>query len=219
MKINACSKSYGAKTVMRCEGLELKPAQVYAVIGANDSGKSTFARLVSGALPADRNVKVLTGAAQVRYMPQKSHAFRMSTLSNILLGGGGRARAGALMRALHLEELSGRRAKALSGGETAKMALARVLMQPSELLILDEPTAAMDMESAAAGEQLILDYRRRTGCTVLLITHDLQQARRLADQAIFFCAGNLLESGMADKVLFQPEKKETRQFLDFYGSV
>ena len=75
----------------------------------------------------------------------------------------------------------------------------------------------MDMESAAISEQLILDYRRETGCAVLLITHDLQQARRVADQALFFHEGELLESGPAERVLFHPEKPETRKFLDFYG--
>ena len=217
MTVNACTKTVQGKTILRCPSLTLEPGLICAVVGANGSGKSTFARLIAGVLPADGRTRVLSGAGPVRYMPQKSHAFRMSTRANIQLAGKDPARAEALMRALRLDGLEKRRAGVLSGGETAKMALARVLMQPCGLLILDEPTAAMDMESAAISEQLILDYRRETGCAVLLITHDLQQARRVADQALFFHEGELLESGPAERVLFHPEKPETRKFLDFYG--
>ena len=68
----------------------------------------------------------------------------------------------------------------VSSGETAKMALARLLMRDYELLILDEPTAAMDVESALAAEALLSDYCRDTGAGILLVTHSLQQARRIA---------------------------------------
>ena len=217
MTVNACTKTVLGKVLLRCPSLTLSPGLIYAVVGANGSGKSTFARLVSGVLPADGGIRVLDGARAVRYMPQKSYAFRMSARNNILLAGRDGARAKELMRALRLDGMEGRRASVLSGGESAKMALARVLMQPCELLILDEPTAAMDMESAAVSERLILDYRNKHGCAVLLITHDLHQARRLADQAFFFHMGELLEMGPAHKVLFQPEKAETKKFLDFYG--
>ncbi len=217
MTINACTKSFGQNTVLRCPALKLEPGLIYAVIGANGSGKSTFARLASGTLPADGNIKAAGSGETVRYMPQKSYAFRMRTLSNILLGGKDRSRAEKLMDSLRLDGLSERRAGVLSGGETAKMALARVLMQPCDVLILDEPTAAMDMESSAVSEQLILDYRQETGCAVLLITHDLHQARRLADQAIFFHQGELLETGPAERVLFHPDCEATERFLDFYG--
>lgn len=216
MKLNACSKTFGGGTVLRYPALTLEPGRIYAAVGANGSGKSTFARLAAGVLPADRGVRVLEGT-DVGYMPQKSYAFRMSTRANVLLGGGDAERAEKLMEALGLTALSKRRASRLSGGETARMALARVLMRPHDLLILDEPTASMDMESAILTEELVEAYRRETGCAVLLITHDLQQARRTADQALFFCRGELWESGAASRVLYTPERPETRRFLDFYG--
>lgn len=216
MRLCGCTKSFEGGTVLRFPELTLEPGQIYAAVGANGSGKSTFARLAAGVLPADQGVRVLEGA-DVGYMPQKSYAFRMSTRANVLLSGGDAARAEKLMRALGLSELSGRRASRLSGGETAKMALARVLMRSHDLLILDEPTASMDMESAMLTEELVETCRRETGCAVLLITHDLQQARRMADLALFFCRGELWESGEASKVLYEPERAETRRFLDFYG--
>ena len=64
----------------------------------------------------------------------------------------------------------------LSGGETARMALARLLMRDRQLLIVDEPTAAMDMESVTLAERLLAEYREKTGCTLLLATHSLRQA-------------------------------------------
>lgn len=75
----------------------------------------------------------------------------------------------------------------------------------------------MDMEAAILAERLVLEVRRETGCAVLLITHDLQQARRMADKALFFYRGELWESGPAARVLYTPDRPETRRFLDFYG--
>ena len=97
------------------------------------------------------------------------------------------------------------------------MALARLMMGRFDLVILDEPTAAMDMESSSLAEGLILDYCRETGCALVLVTHSLQQARRVADEALFFCAGQLLEQGSKEKLLYTPEREETRRFLDFYA--
>lgn len=217
MKINACSKTYGGRTVLRFPDFPLKPGAIYAVVGANGSGKSTFAKLAAGVIRPDGDVRVVEPTGPVGYMPQKSYPFRLTVRRNILLSGGTPERAEALMEALALTPLAGRRASDLSGGETARMALARVLMRPCELLILDEPTASMDMESAILAERLIEACRAETGCTVLLITHDLQQARRMADGALFFCGGQLWESGPAKRVLFSPERAETQKFLNFYG--
>ena len=66
-------------------------------------------------------------------------------------------------------------------------------------------------------ESRILDYTRRSGCAMILVTHSLQQARRVADEALFFYKGRLLESGPKEQVLYQPAQPETRRFLEFYG--
>lgn len=217
MKINPCTKTYGGRAVLSFPGLELEAGRIYAVVGANGSGKSTFARLTAGAIPPDGGGRVLDKSVTLGYMPQRSYPFRLTVRKNILLAGGTAQRAEELMEALGLTPLANQRAGGLSGGETARMALARVLMRPCDLLILDEPTASMDMESAILAERLVLAYREETCCAVLLITHDLQQARRLADEALFFHRGQLWEAGPADRVLFAPERPETRRFLEFYG--
>ena len=216
MKIQAFSKTYDGVKVLDFPGMELAPGKIYAVIGANGSGKSTFARILAGVLPADQKGR-LREEASVGYLPQKHYAFRMSTKKNLLLNGKDKARAAELMEALQIRHLENKRADRLSGGETARMALARLMMKRYDMVILDEPTAAMDMETTAAAEELILEYTRQTGCILILITHSLQQARRIADEVLFFRKGALLEAGGKEQVLSAPAHPETRQFLDFYG--
>ena len=217
MKIAAFSKTYEGRMVLDFPGMELEPGKIYAIIGANGSGKSTFSKILTGVLKADRRGKMLTGGT-VGYMPQKNYAFRMSTRANILLNGKDTARAEKLMEALRLMPLAEKRADKLSGGETARMALARLMMRSYDVAILDEPTAAMDMETTILSENLIVDYVHETGCTLILVTHSLQQARRIADEVLYFHKGAMLESGPREQVLYEPKMPETRQFLDFYGT-
>ena len=214
MNLPAFSKTYDGRMVLEFPGLELKPGKIYAILGANGSGKSTFSRIAAGILPADQKCRI---SGSVGYLPQKPYAFRASVKKNILLTGGEEEKAAALMDALQIRHLEKKRADRLSGGETARMALARLMMKRYDLVILDEPTAAMDMETTSAAEDLILKYAKETGCILILVTHSLQQARRVADEVLFFHKGTLLESGDAAKLLYQPIQPETRQFLEFYG--
>ena len=216
MKISAFSKTYDGTKVLDFPGTELQPGKIYAVIGANGSGKSTFARILAGVLKADRKGHPLN-TASVGYMPQKNYAFRMTTKANILLNGRDEAHANDLMDAIQIRHLENKRADRLSGGETARMALARLMMKRYDMVILDEPTAAMDMETTSLSEDLIAAYVRETGCALILVTHSLQQARRIADEVLYFHKGRLLESGPRDTVLYEPAVAETKQFLDFYG--
>lgn len=216
MKTIAFSRTYGRRKVLELPEITLPQGKITAVIGPNGSGKSTFAKILAGIERADEKRPVLPGIS-IGYLPQKSFPFRMSTEKNILTNGNDRARAAELMKALDIGALAKQSAKKLSGGETARMALARLLMRQYQLLILDEPTSAMDMESTLASERLITDYCRETGCAVLLITHSIQQARRVADRVLFFHHGNLIEQGETEQVLTAPNMGETKQFLDFYG--
>ena len=216
MRIAPFSKTYEGRTVLDFPGMDLQPGKIYAVIGANGSGKSTFAKILTGILKADRRGKHLEGVS-VGFMPQKNYAYRMSTKANILLNGKDEARANALMESIQIAHLSDKRADRLSGGETARMALVRLMMKRYDLVILDEPTAAMDMETTILSEDLILEYVRETGCAMILVTHSLQQARRIADEVLYFHKGKLLESGPKETVLYEPARAETKQFLEFYG--
>ena len=219
MKLPALTKTHSRRTVLTLPPLELTDGQIHAVIGANGSGKSTLIRLLAGVLPADGGVSPFPHGQRpaIGYMPQHSYPFQMSTRRNLLLtsGRGGGDRADRLLADLGLDHLSSQSARRLSGGETARMALARVLMGDWQLLLLDEPTAALDVEATLRAEQAVLDYRAWTGCTVVWVTHSLKQAGRTAEQVLFLQSGRLVEQGPADQVLHQPMQPETRSFLDF----
>ena len=216
MKISAFSKSYGSRTVLHVPDLELPDGRITAVIGPNGSGKSTLAKILAGIECSDQKRSPLT-ALSVGYMPQKSYAFRMSVARNLALNGSDLERREKLLHGLQIDSLSRHSAKRLSGGETARMALARLLMRDYKLLILDEPTASMDVESTLAAERLLADYCRDTGAGILLVTHSLQQARRIAQHVLFLHQGELREQGEASRLLSSPETEELRRFLEFYG--
>ena len=217
MKLQPFSKTYDGVTVLDFPGLELKPGVIYGILGSNGSGKSTFARILAGVLEADGKRFPLDRKISVGYMPQKNYAFRMSTRSNILLGGNDEAKAMDLMNALQIRHLHSKRADRLSGGEMARMALARLMMKTFDLVILDEPTAAMDMETTLLAEKLIVNYVEQTGCALILVTHGLQQARRVSGEAVFFRKGRLVESGASETILNDPKTSELKRFVEFYG--
>ncbi len=216
MKTTAFTKTYNGRVVLELPELTLPEGRITAVIGPNGSGKSTFAKILSGIERSDGKKLILSGVS-VGYLPQKSFPFRMSTEKNILMNGDDPARAAELMKALEIGALAKQSAKKLSGGETARMALCRILMRRYDLLILDEPTTAMDMESTLCAEKLIRETCHETGCAVLLITHSISQARRIADRLLVLHQGKLVEQGECRQVLSEPKQEQTRRFLDFYG--
>ena len=112
MNILPFSKTYEGRCVLDFPGMELQPGKIYAVIGANGSGKSTFAKILAGVLKADQKGSFLD-APSVGYMPQKNYAFRMTTKANILLNGKDASRAEKLMDAIGLRELENKRADRL----------------------------------------------------------------------------------------------------------
>lgn len=209
-------KSYNGRAVLDVGSLELASGKIYAVIGANGSGKSTMAKIAAGIIAPDGE-KPEKKKLQTGYMPQKSFAFRMSLRKNMRINGGDGEREEALLKALKIEHLADAGAKRLSGGETARMALARLLMRDYELIVLDEPCSAMDIESTLLAEKLIRDYRERTGCTVLIVTHSISQAERIADEVLFLSDGKLIERGSPEKLIEHPESEITRGFIEFYS--
>lgn len=217
MRSSAFTKTYAGRVVLSVPELNWEPGTVTAVIGANGSGKSTLGKILSGVVCADVNRPVISGF-EIGYLPQKPYALRMSVEKNILLNGANRAYAEQMMDALNLTSLRKSKANRLSGGETAKMALARIIMRHYDLLILDEPTAAMDMESTIAAEHLIRAYVESQSSAVIFITHSISQALRISDRAMYFERGKMIESGASEQVLKNPQSKELPRFLDFYGT-
>lgn len=220
--MNPVKKTYQTKTVLDFPGFSFQKGKIYAIIGANGSGKSTFARIIAGFLQPDSKAMLFSGMVPtIGYLPQKPYPFRMSLYSNLMLNKSGNqakdnARANELIEALDLASLTSAKATHLSGGETSKMALARLLMKEYQLLILDEPTAAMDIDSTLRAENLIQKYCTSVNAAVILITHSIKQAWRIADETLFFSEGHLLEHGAARDMLLHPQNTLTGKFLEFY---
>lgn len=220
--VSPFTKSYHARTVLNFPAFSFEPSHIYAVIGSNGSGKSTFARVLAGIEKADSATRPLSSSVNIGYLPQKPYAFHMTLRKNILLNkkknsSGNETRAEELIRAFELTALAEKNGSSLSGGETARMALARLMMKEYSLLILDEPTAAIDMNNTLRAEQVIREYTHRTKASVLLITHSLKQALRLSDTVLYLENGNLIEQGGTASVLNEPSTMELRRFLDFYS--
>ena len=98
------------------------------------------------------------------------------------------------------------------------MALGRILAKKFDLLILDEPTASMDIETTLSAEELVREYSERTGATVLIITHELKQARRVSDFVMFFDKGEIVSAGETNKTLDDPSDERLKEFIRFYGA-
>lgn len=217
MQVKSLVKHYNTEFTLNFPAYEFVPGARYAILGANGSGKSTLAKLLAGVLPADDGL--LRPGCSVGYMPQKSMGFRLSVEQNLWLAApkdaGGETRVQTLLDELDLRRLARRDGGRLSGGETARLALARVLARTWDILILDEPTAAMDVSSALLAEDAILRYQQETNCTLLLITHSIAQAGRIAEQALFLHEGLLWEEGPCRELLLHPQRPETERFLHF----
>lgn len=119
-----------------------------------------------------------------------------------------------LMMAGLYEEVKGELSKSalkLSGGQKQRLCIARALTAEPEVLLLDEPCSALDVKASAVIEETLLGLKERY--TIVIVTHNISQARRIADDAAFFSEGRLVEYGKAETLFTAPEKEETRSFL------
>lgn len=224
MILNTFTKTYDKKTVLTFPEIELEQDKIYAVIGANGSGKSTFARILAGTLKADGNAAPFqSDNFSVGYLPQKPYVFHMSVKANLMQNGTGNRSADIvksrqLMEALNLTDFSEMKAPRLSGGQAARMVLARLLMKTYSILVLDEPASAMDVSSALQTEALLKEYCQVNHSIIILITHSIKQALRVSDEVIFLKDGFLIERGPSQEVLLNPKERETVEFLEFYDT-
>ena len=123
-------------------------------------------------------------------------------------------RVSELLSELNLTEFRKQKAWKLSGGETQKVALARALSFKPKLLVLDEPTANIDPYSTAEIEKMLLSIGKKQDTTIVLITHNLAQAKRVCDKAMMLHEGKLIESGDCSEVLAQPDNIQTKRFIE-----
>lgn len=201
------------------ERLAVEPGEVLAVVGPSGAGKSTLLRLLAG-LEAPHRGRVHRRGPAV-YLDQTPYLLERSVLENAAFGlrlkgwpaPKARKRALAWLERVGLAGLEARPARALSGGERVRLALARALAVEPAALLLDEPTANLDPANVARIEALIR-AERAAGRAVVLVTHNLFQARRLADRAAFLLEGRVVETGPAHAFFQRPTDPRTRAFLN-----
>lgn len=205
------------RTVITDVSLKLVAGEIFALLGPNASGKTTLVKLITGRYrPAAGSIRLLGDdpAAQRRAVglaPQEIGLYpHLSARENVaafarLVGVPRAATAAATEAALEAAQLTHRAdepAAGLSGGYQRRINLAAAIVHQPTLLLLDEPVAGVDLEAVEAIEQVI-HARARAGCGVLLITHDLEQAQRLADRVGFLLAGRLERQGAPRQLLQQ----------------
>lgn len=208
--------------------LGLRPGRRTMVMGANGSGKSLLLRLLHGLLTPTKGEVLWQGLPMTRaardeqaLVFQKPIMLRRSVLANLrfalaVRGVGGRERvrrATEALEAAKLADLADRPARVLSGGEQQRLAIARALACLPKVLFLDEPTASLDPASTALIEELI-GKAHDSGVTVVMITHDQGQARRLADDIVFMHAGRVAERGAAATILTDPKSVAAQAWFE-----
>jgi ABC-type polar amino acid transport system ATPase subunit len=235
VRLEGVRKSFGDNLVLDGIDLDVSAGQVLAVIGRSGSGKSTLLRCVNLLEPVDSGRVFLEGEEITRkgadrnairqrigIVFQQFNLFpHLKVMDNLTLAArrvGRVPRKEANMRALELLERVGLPEKAksyphqLSGGQQQRVAIARALMMRPHVMLFDEVTSALDPE--LVGEVLIvMRDLAREGMTMLVVTHEMQFAREVADWLVFMDGGRIVEQGKPERVLSDPKEEGTRRFL------
>jgi tungstate transport system ATP-binding protein len=212
------------RTVLDAIDLSLDGDGITVLLGPNGAGKSVLLRMVAG-LQAPHSGSIAWGGAarpqeRLAMVFQSPMILRATVLANAMLGlvplGLPRAereqRAHAALERVGLAERAGASARLLSGGEKQRLALARAWAVKPRLLLLDEPTANLDPSASEAVEHIIRGIRS-DGARVLMTTHNLGQATRLADDVIFLAAGRIQEQASASRFFARPRSQAARLFI------
>jgi iron complex transport system ATP-binding protein len=215
----------GGPLVVRDVSLEVAPASMTAVIGANGSGKSTLIRMLAGLFRPASGEMLLGGrplaqweprlrAREIAYMPQAAAAAFPFPVMDVVLSGRAphiprfrledvRDREIALeaLESAGAAHLAGRTVTGLSGGERQMVTLARALAQQPRLLLLDEPSSALDLKHRADLIRALARLRQTRGLSIVMITHDLQLTGSLFDRILALRSGEVAAAGSPDEVL------------------
>lgn len=225
LEVRGAQTSRRGKILVGPVDLDLAGAGATVVMGPNGSGKTTLLRLLHGAARlTGGSINWACEEAEARsaqaFVFQRPVMLRRSVLENLIypLQMRGMARAQATAQAeewavrVGLEQMLGQSATSLSGGEQQKLALARAMITEPRVLFLDEPTAALDGRATREVEA-VLRAARAVGTQLILSTHDLGQAKRLADEVLFLLHGRVLEHSPARTFFEAPATPQARAFL------
>ena len=234
--IKDLKKRFGANEVLKGIDFEVSRGEVIAIIGKSGSGKSTLLRCINGLEDFQSGSVTLTGQAvepgndialralrqRVGMIFQNFNLFPHLTVGqNIMLApqlvkklasSAGDARAKQLLERVGLSEKFGAFAEQLSGGQQQRVAIARALAMDPEVLLCDEITSALDPE--LVGEVLkVVEGLANEGMTLLMVTHEMNFAKRVADRVVFMHGGVILEQGPPAQLFGSPQTSELKQFL------
>ena len=240
LKISRLNFFYGAYQALHDVELAITANRITALIGPSGCGKSTFLRVlnrmyetvrgarVSGEVLLDGEDALAMDVNQLRrrvgMVFQKPNPFPKSIFDNVAYGlrvNGTRANVRlndavehSLQRAALWDEVKDKLHKsayAISGGQQQRLCIARALAVDPEVLLLDEPSSALDPIATAKIEELL--FHLKDNCTIVIVTHNMQQAARIADDTGFFLLGKLIEFDKTEKIFKTPSKKETEDYI------
>jgi ABC-2 type transport system ATP-binding protein len=213
-------------------GFTVKRGETVALLGGNGAGKTTTISMLLGLLKATRGAIHLFGLDIARHRhqvlgrmnfssPYVELPHRLTLRQNLLVFarlyglGDAKARIAELSRALELDALLDRRVGSLSAGQKTRGALAKALINRPELLLLDEPTASLDPDTADWVRHYLERYQQETHCAILLASHNMGEVERLADRVLMLRQGRIVDSGSPDDLLFRYSRQNLEEvFLD-----
>ncbi|MGM0651833.1 MAG: phosphate ABC transporter ATP-binding protein [Bacillota bacterium] len=234
VELKNISKVYDQE-VLRVKHLILRKGSIHGIIGPSGSGKSTLLRIINLLTPPSDGSyyfygQPVPGNGQERLALQRKMAlvfqqtllFRESVFNNVAFGLKARGysrveirqKVNNLLEQVGMDHLTHRRADTLSGGEAQRIAIARAVAFDPELLLLDEPTANLDPGNIESIEKMICQMSREKNITVVMVTHNVFQARRIADDVIFIENGKVVEMGSAEKIFANPDQEKTRLYVE-----
>ncbi len=230
-ELTAVEKRYDGRTVLDVPQLRITEGEVLGLVGPSGAGKSTLLRLLAflelpsaGSLSFRRRLcdgewPPLAQRRKVTMLFQDPHLLRRSVYENIIYGlnlrgnKNGQDKVEAMIRRLGLSDLTSAQAKTLSGGEAQRVALARSLVLEPDVLLLDEPTSNLDPSNIKLIEEMIREVNQERGMTVIIVTHNIFQARRLADRVALLLSGKLVEVGETAGFFDNPQHAQTAAFV------
>ncbi|WP_019905168.1 ATP-binding cassette domain-containing protein [Methylobacterium sp. 77] len=210
--------------ILRGVDMTVTSSGITAIIGANGAGKSVLLRLIDGLLePTSGTIRIGASSGlrpSTAFVFQRPGLVRASTAANVSLAlaplgldaSDRRDRVRAALHHVGLADRAGAPATRLSGGEQQRLALARAWARKPDLLLLDEPTANLDPASAHAIEDLVVSMAR-AGTKVILVSHNLGQVMRLAEDVVVLAGGLAIEHGAVRHILLSPRSPEARAYL------
>ncbi len=234
VKMTGIRKKYDHE-VLSIDSLTLQKGKIYGLIGPSGAGKSTLLRIINLLTPPDSGSLYFQGLSipsngaarlslqrRMTLVFQKTHLFRETVWKNVAYGLQARnysrieikIRVDKLLEQVGMKDLAYRRADTLSGGEAQRVAIARAVAFDPELLLLDEPTANLDPFNIELIENMIVKMNKSKSITVVIVTHNVFQARRIAGEVIFLDRGRVVETGPTEKIFTEPEQEKTRLYVE-----